>query len=375
MKKSGLLYFIVCGVAIFSIGCNDHSKHEDAHKDEKGHSADEIIIEPDDASQLGIKAEIINLQPFFDIVRVSGQIVASSGSEATVTASTPGIITLRNGLTVGTDISANNTIGSISAKNISGGDPNNAAKVAITNAQRNVDRLTPLLKEGIVTRREFDDAVATLNSAKAAYSPSAASGTVVSPISGVITQLFVTSGQYVDAGTPIASVSRSTDLMIRADVPERYRSKIGMFRSANFRSAYSDSWISTDSIGGRLQTVTTDNAIAQAGYIPLYFSVKNDGTLSAGSYVDICLISESSTPDIALPNDAIIEQQGNYFAYLKTGDHSYRKVKIEIGATDGRLTQISDGLRAGDNVVVSGAVMVKLAESSGNVPEGHTHNH
>lgn len=376
MAKSRILYLFIGSLVAFNFSCKENDKHHHEQAEEKHqHESGEIVIEPEDAAQFGIKAETVSLQPFSDVVKVSGQIVASSGNEATVSATTSGIITLRGNLTAGTDISANGSIGHITAKNISGGDPNNAARVAIANAQRNVDRLTPLLQEGIVTRREYDEAVAALNSAKAAYSPSGASGAVVSPISGVITQLFVTSGQYVEVGAPIATVSRSSDLMIRADVPERYRGSLSQFKSANFRTSYSDSWVSVDSIEGRLQAVTTDNAVARAGYIPLYFAIKNDGSLSSGAYIDICLISEGSEPVIALPNDAIIEQQGNYFAFVKNGDHSYKKVKVEIGESDGKKTRILSGIKAGDNVVVSGAVMVKLAESSGAVPEGHSHNH
>lgn len=36
---------------------------------------------------------------------------------------------------------------------------------------------------------------------------------------------------------------------------------------------------------------------------------------------------------------------------------------------------MSSGLKTGDELVTEGATVVKMAESSGAVPEGHSHNH
>lgn len=368
---------MICGLSAISCGHKDHDGHDEhgehnetAHE----HGQDEIVIEPDDAKKFGIETQTVGLTPFNDIIRVSGRIVNSSTDEATITATVPGIITLSKNLIVGSPVSAQSTVASISAKRISGGDPNESARVAVANAKRQLDRLEPLLKEGIVTRREYDEALAAYNSAKAAYSPGA-SGAVSSPISGVVTQLLVTSGRYVEAGEPIAVVSRSNTLVLRADLPERYRSMLPQISSANFRTSYGDQWISIDSLGGKRTQVAAGDALAQSGFIPVYFTLRNDGSLSSGTYVDVCLIGEGGTPSIAVPTIAITEQQGNYFVYIKEGDHTYEKRKIDPGASNGPMTQIRSGLSEGDVLVTKGAIMVKLAESSGAIPEGHSHNH
>ena len=44
------------------------------------------------------------------------------------------------------------SIASVSAKNVSGGDINEAAKANFQAAKRELDRLEPLLKEGIVNQ-------------------------------------------------------------------------------------------------------------------------------------------------------------------------------------------------------------------------------
>ena len=352
----------------------DHDDHDHDHE-KHDHGDDEIVIEPSEAEKFGIKVESIVEQPFNDVISVTGQIIGSSSNEAVIAATTPGILTLKGNILIGSEVKAHTTIGTITAQNISGGDPNNAARVAIASAKRQLDRLEPLLREGIVTQREYDAALAEYEAAKAAYSPSASSGTVISPIAGVITQLFVSSGQYVEVGTPIASVARNSTLVIRADLPEKNRQMVGQIKTALFRPSYSNEWISIDSLGGKLTQVAPADAIAKAGFIPVYFTIKNDGSLTNGTYVDVNLLGEGSAPAISLPTDAIVEQQGNYFAYIKSGDHSYEKRRIELGESSGGRRKVVSGLKSGEQVVVKGAIMVKIAESSGTVPEGHTHNH
>mgnify|MGYP001025818985 CR=1 FL=1 len=356
---------------------NEHGNDTHSHSTNEHNATDthdeEIVVEPDDAKRFGIKTQTISLQPFNDAIRVSGKIINSSSDIATVSSPTPGIVTLYSNITEGATIKRGQSIANVSSSNISGGDPNAAARVTLNAAKKELDRLTPLLEDGIVTRKEYNAALAAYESAKAAYSSSASSGRCTSPIAGVITGLSVKTGDYVEAGTPIATISKNATLTLRADLPEKYRQILHEIDGASVRAPYTDSWISLDSLNGK--RVDSPNIAASAGYIPVYFTFDNDGSLSAGGFVEIYLIGANVEDVIAIPTKAIVEQQGNYFAYVKTSDHGYEKRKIHLGITNGTHTRIESGLNVGDNVVVEGAMMVKLAEISGAVPPGHSHNH
>ncbi len=383
--KSVIVGIVLANMWLFlsCSGKSDHSEHVhddgvESEEDLHGHeheNGDEIILEPKDAERLGVVTSKAELQPFNEVITVSGRIINSSEGEVKLAATTPGIVTLRSGIAEGQQVSAGQVIGSISSQKISGGDPNQAAKVAISSAKRELDRLEPLLKEGIVTQGEYNAALAAYQSAKAGYSPAAASGILSSPINGVISQLLVGSGEYVDAGATVAMVSRGSQLILTADVPERYRNKLSEITGSTFRPSYSDIWYSADSLGGkRIQTSARDIS-SKAGYIPVSFSIMNDGSLSAGSYAEINLICGNSAPAIVVPTEAITEQQGTFFMYVRENGHGYEKRKVEPGESDGRFTSILSGIMPGEEIVVKGAIMVKLAESNGAVPEGHSHNH
>lgn len=53
----------------------------------------------------------------------------------------------------------------------------------------------------------------------------------------------------------------------------------------------------------------------------------------------------------------------------------FRKIPVTIGRSDGSRREILSGISAGDRIVARGTTFVRLAESSGAVPEGHSHSH
>lgn len=367
---------IIASTIIGFTACTTHDAHKDEHhEDAHHHESNEIVLEPEQAKRFGIETQIIQPTDFNDVISVSGQILNSASDQSTITSPTQGVVNLSQNSNPGSKVSRGQSIGSVSSVGISGGDPNASAKAALNAAKRELDRITPLYKEQIVTRREYEAALANYEAAKAAYSPSAAAGRLVAPMSGIVTELLVKSGDFVQAGTPIATIGKNASLTLRADLPEKFRGKLSSIVDANVRLPYSDQWIPISSLDGKITTPQSAASPSQAGYIPVYFSFKNDGLVSAGSFVDIQLVVNEGDKTLAVPNESIIEQQGNYFIFVKVDEHGYEKRLIEKGISNGNFTKVEKGLNKGEVVVTKGASIVKLAESSGAVPEGHSHHH
>ena len=377
MKIISLNYLFTIVVAGLLLSCSSNTdrnihEHNSAHS---GHNHDgEIVISNDDIKHFGIITSKIDLQPFENVVRVTGQIKSNSIDEVIVSAPIAGILSLTDIVAVGADVKSGSHLGLVSTNNVTGGNPNESAKALAESAKKELERLEPLLKEGIVTQKEYNSAMANYQSAKAMYSANA-NGGLSSPISGVVSEVYVTAGSYVVAGEKIAKISKNSSLMLQADLPERYRNLLPLIESANIRMPYSDEWICIDSLGGKKLTKSSGENISRTGYIPVLFSLKNDGRFSSGSYVDICLISQGIDKVLSVPNEAIVEQQGNYFVFVKASAHSFKKHKVMIGDSNGFRTHILSGINAGDNIVVKGAIMVLLSEQGGNIPHGHSHNH
>lgn len=351
---------------------HNHSHEHTEHNDAESH--DEIMLNPEMAERFGVATEKVAIAPFHDALKVSGEILPSPTDAAILVAPTSGIIKFRSCILLGSKVNAGSIIASISSNNISGGDKNLAARATYEAAKRELDRIKPLYDEKLVTATDYNNALKAYEEAKAGYSATASTGSITSPITGAITSIDVAEGQYVETGTPIATVSSSAHLTVRADVPQKYLSQINSFSDAAISLPYSDSAITLSSIGGKrnnsLNTVT-----ATPGYIPVYFSFNNNGEFIAGTSIDVYLRSDNAADLISVPLSALSEQQGQFYVFVRLDDECYRKCLVKTGRNNGERIEIKSGLAPGDNVVVSGTTTVRIAESSGAVPEGHSHNH
>ncbi len=380
--KKGILHITAITAICLSALCSckhEHNelKHDHSHETEAadGHDArahsGEISLEEERAATLGVKTTTVSPGEFSSVLEVSGEIIPLPSDESTVTARTSGIVHFAPGISQGTQVGAGRRIATISASGMSDGYASAEARTALEAAKRELDRVTPLAEEGIVSRRDYNAAKARFDEAKAAASAAGAmaASSANAQTSGTITSIIAAEGQYVGAGQPIAYISANNSLSLRADVPERHAHSIS---DASFTTAYSSETRPVSDFGGRL-TGTPSSSGASAGYIPVYFAMKNNGDLISGTYCTVYLKGATRTDIISVPVEAIAEQQGQKFVYLREHPGAYRKQPVQTGESDGMNIEIKSGLKPGDEVVTEGTTFVRLAETSGVVPEGHKH--
>jgi multidrug efflux pump subunit AcrA (membrane-fusion protein) len=75
-----------------------------------------------------------------------------------------------------------------------------------------------------------------------------------------------------------------------------------------------------------------------------------------------------------VPRAALIEQQGAYFVFTKTGSETYHKREVRPQASAGDEFRIEYGLAEGDQIVTRGAYRLLLASQTAALPShGHVH--
>lgn len=375
----GLLFF-------FGSCSGDHSGHEDhdhephAHQPSKVADHDDeglIVLSSEQLKTLGVEAETVVRGEFSEVVKVSGEISAMPGSEGAVAARQAGIVKLASGISAGVSVNPGRTIATVTARGMSGGDPNEAARVAYQAAKRELDRLTPLHKEGIVSTRDYNAALQRVEETRVAMGTVSGSGAsaATAPVSGVIISIDVVDGQFVDAGQTIATISSNNALTLRADLPESRAAWLPGISGARFRPTYSDVVIDVTAAGGKMVSRPSASS-ASGGYIPVYFTLpKGSQEIINGTYCEVYLLGSTRQEVITVAEKAVSEQQGKYFVYVEKSPGHYEKRPVTIGLTDGERREILAGLQPGEHVVGKGMTFVKLAETSGAVPEGHSHSH
>lgn len=386
---------LAVAVCMSVVSCGNHSGHsahhheemeehhhegeEHHHEGEEHGHAGEIVFSVAQQEAFGVETEEVAFKPFSSVIRASGSILPAKGEEAIIPATTSGIFHFNGKApSEGTYIGKGSVFAVINTQNVDGGDPVSKAKAAFETAEKEYQRDIELLKDNIISTSHYDQSKLEYEQAKAAYEALTSGGysgnglNVLSPLGGYIQTLYVSEGQYVNTGEALAVVSQNRRLQLRAELPEKYYSSLKDIVSANFVTADGAVW-SLDDLGGKLLSYSRSSS---NHFLPVTFEFDNRVAAAPGSYVDVYLKGREQQEAIVVPVEAVTESQGIYNVFVRNGDEedAFLKRDVKLGASDGINVQVLSGLNVGDEVVVKGAMQIKLASVSA-VPSGHNHQH
>jgi RND family efflux transporter MFP subunit len=358
----------------------DENAAKVSQKEER--KGNEISYLKEQAWKVEFANKTVTRQTFTEIIKTTGEILSAQGDEMVVTANADGIITFTgNKAVVGTPVRSGDILFAISGKNLTDGNPETRftqAKVAFDKAKADYERALLLTRENIISQKDFLEIKARYETEQTNFnilSRNYQSGgqKVVSPFSGFLKNILVSEGQYISVGQPIASVSQNKRLVLKAEVSQKYFSKLPLIATANFKTAYDSKTYSIESLNGRLLSYGKSSD-AQTLFIPVTFSFDNKEEVVPGSLVEVFLKLQPFDGAIVVPVTSLIEEQGVFYAYVQTAGESFQKRELRLGGSDGINVQVLNGLSEGERLVTKGAYQIKLASASGTIPaHGHAH--
>ena len=176
MKKLWHIIAICSTLLIYISSCTPSAKddglgHNHDHGSHGGGNHEgEIVLSTEQAQKFGVYSQMVKPRDFNKIIKVSGQIESAPTEQSIVAATAPGIVKYTPGIVEGKIVSKGAIIARISSKSIAGGDRNESARIAVDATKRELDRLTPLHEDGIVSTKEYNAAKQAYEEACAAYS-------------------------------------------------------------------------------------------------------------------------------------------------------------------------------------------------------------
>ena len=370
---------------------HEHEGHDHEHEtaeEHAGHShesgeakhSDEIIFPKAQAAKTTFEVREIQSASFNQVVKTTGQVLAAPGDEAVIVATSNGIVSFSsNKLTEGTKVQKGQSLFQISSKDIAEGDYYTTVKATYEAAKASYDRAEALVKDKIISQKEFESTKLEFENAKTAYdavsnNKTAKGVSVNAPLNGHMKNILVKEGEYITVGQPLATVSQNQRLVLRAEVSQRYYNAMQSVKSANFKTPYDNKVYSLEDLNGRLLSfgkTSNENSF----FIPVSFEFDNKGEVIPGSFVEVYLISSPIENTLSIPVSALTNEMGIYYVYVQIDEEGYRKQEVALGANNGKEVQIIKGLHPGDRVVTQGAYQVKMASASGAIPHGHSHEH
>lgn len=359
---------------------HDHEHEGDSHEEEtsKEHS-DEIIFTKAQAAKTEFEVRKIQPATFHQIIKTTGQILPAPGDESAIVATNDGIISYaNNSLSAGSSVKQGQTLFYIASKNLGEGDYYSRINANYTKAKTEYERAQKLIRDKIISQKEFENIQLNYENAKITYDAiagkqSAKGMGITNPLTGYIKNIAVKDGEYVTKGQPIATVSQNKRLVLRADVSEKHYPALNTIHSANFKTPYDDQVYALHDLSGKLLSVGK-SAEMNTFFIPVTFEFDNQGSVIPGSFVEVYLVSNPMENVISIPVTALTNEMGYFYVYKQLDEEGYQKQEVKIGANNGKDVQILNGIQNGDRIVTKGAYQVKMASASGAIP-GHTHEH
>lgn len=343
---------------------------------------EEIVYLKEQAWKIEFANTKVKKQNFSEIIKTTGQILSAQGDEAILTVKNSGIVTFNNNKKlVGSAINSGETLLTVSGKGLIENNLDtrySLAKANFENAEKDFERAKELVKDNIISQKNFNERQLEYENAKTSFKSISNSYTsggqkVKSPIKGYIKNILVSEGQYVEIGQAIATVSQNRKLILQAEVPQKYFSKLSSISSANFKTAYNDKVYSTDNLNGKFISYGK-NTNNNAYHIPINFEIDNRGDIISGSFIEVFLKTNIIKNALVIPYSTLMEEQGNYYAYVQTSGEGFQKRELKLGLNDGVYVQVLSGIKEDERVVTKGAYQIKLATMSGKLP-AHGHEH
>jgi membrane fusion protein, heavy metal efflux system len=266
------------------------------------------------------------------------------------------------------------------------------AKAELGLAERELDRAKEMLAAKAIPEKQLDTARVTRDLARARVeaaerqkalfrstqtgaSPAAgAAFELRSPLDGVVSFADVTPGAVVEAGARLVSVVNSEKLWLEAKVYEPEAPLIERSPGAAFTVAGFEQEFTIDEQSGRRVAVgaVVDRATRT---VPIIFELVNPGgVLKPGMFAKVTLFTGRTVRALAVPESAVIDENGKPTVFVMEGGESFFKRSLKTGIRSGGWIEVLEGVAEGDRVVSRGAYEIKLATSSGKMPEhGHAH--
>ncbi len=233
-------------------------------------------------------------------------------------------------------------------------------------AVQEVERLQHLEEKGASSPQSLDRAVterdvamADLNAAKIQLNKSL----VKAPFAGVIDKLFKKQGEFVDTGMPLVTLIQVHRVKAIIGMPEYDSAHFAVndpvqialdaFPDKSFKGMIHKISASADPVTRTFTTeVTLDNA---------------DGLLKPGMTVRARLVRQRFQDAIVVPIFSIISMENQRFVVVEENNVA-RMRPIEVGVLEGSRVQVTQGVSAGEHLIVAGHRDVRDGDSVNVMP-------
>lgn len=240
-------------------------------------------------------------------------------------------------------------------------------------AEKNVSDLKALFEIGAASQMEIDQAELSLQTAQAQRASTLAQleagmqsyksnveqlsavlenvdgqGNVIAPVSGTILTLNAVESSYVSPSMPVAVIDGADRMEISVSVSEALVPKLAQGDEVDV----SISALNAQLVGTIKKLERSANMQTKLYNVTISIDEDVDGLLS-GMFADVSFRTDTSADAIVIPTEAILTSNGVQYVFV-VEDNAACYVEIGTGLTGSGVTEVTSGLKGGEQLVTVG---------------------
>ncbi|WP_286949163.1 MULTISPECIES: efflux RND transporter periplasmic adaptor subunit [Brevundimonas] len=251
-----------------------------------------------------------------------------------------------------------------------------AASAAATAARQAHQRNRNLADQGVVARQEVEASQAQAASAeamaRAARARAAAAGSpnasgrmsLVSPISGVVTNVQVGPGGFVAQGAVVAEVTNPARVELVFNAPPQLAAQVRLGSHVRVTGPQGE-------FNALVTGVAADAGLQDSGATVIRARPESGRLPPAGSPVTGAVVTEGQSGGaLTVPSEAVQTVDGATVIFVRTGE-GFRAQPVLAGRQAGGSTEILRGLTGSEKVASANAFLLKAELAKGEAEHGH----
>lgn len=308
-----------------------------------------------------MKAEIMDLPIWLETV---GQV--HSLSTPTLAAEVDGRITMVNADT-GDDIAAGQLLAETDTSTLLLQQQAAQAglerlEVHIANGERRVDRFETLSSKNLSSQTQLDDAREQLEAYRADYKAaraqlaivedSLAKSRILAPVSGVIQQRFIATGDFVKRGQALFEITRPDELQAWLPFPETVALRIRIGQRAKIYSPLTPGEI----VLGEVTELQPSVGLGSRAVMAIV-DLENPGKLRPRATLSGKVLVETRNKAVMVPSISVVRRPAGSLVYVISGSKAEARL-VTTGHHQGHLVEITAGLNGDETVATDGAAFL-----------------
>jgi len=300
---------------------------------------------------------VVEPQAFTETLGAIGTVVSRAGHSAALSAPAAGRVE-RVFVTSGQAVHTGQTL--IEMDQAAFQSSLESAQAALAAAQRANERQQRLAQEGIIPRKDAEQASADLAKAKAdavAAGRTQQLSIIKSPINGVVTRMSATIGAPVDPAQPIVEISdpAALDILLSVTPTDAGRIHPGAKVTLSAGQSAGGEALGVGSVVDVAAAVdTTTRSVAVRVQAPT-----TKRPLRIGETIFGAIVVGTKPSAIVVPLEALVPEGEDFKVFVVDSNSMAHEREVKVGARTSTSAEITDGLKAGERVVTSGAYGVE----------------